>query len=145
MREDQPADRHPPERASARRGLAGGDGIDRVGTSRPPRRGVRRSKVAGKHALFSVADADSTRRMSGADVAAGMGAGKQALFSTRNAPFGTAKIECSTCGRTTRVNLLELLAARLPLSLWLPFRSYDHLMRCPACGKLAWCRMSLFS
>ncbi len=143
MREDRPADRNPPERA--RRGLEGSDGIDRVGTSRSHRRGVRRSEVAGKHALFSVADADSAKRMSGADVAAGMGAGKQALFSRRKSPFGTAKVECSSCGRSTRVTLPELVAARFPLSLWLPFRSYDHLMRCPACGKLAWCRMSLFS
>jgi hypothetical protein len=119
-------------------------GLPRISEPRPRRRPRRPFNPSGKDALFSVADTGVGRRMSGAKVADGMEAGRDALFDGRRKSIGIAGVECSSCGRISRVTWLELLRARIPISLWIPFRSYDHFMRCPSCGQLTWTRVSLF-
>ncbi len=124
--------------------VSNGSSFSRFDPPRSTRRSQRRFNPFGKDALFSVADSEVSQRMSGAQVAEAMGAGRQALFADRRRSIGVARVECSACKRTTRISWPELILARFPVSLWIPFRSYDHLMRCPSCGKLTWSRVSLF-
>ncbi|MER3396014.1 MAG: hypothetical protein C4318_00900 [Acidimicrobiia bacterium] len=110
---------------------------------------ARRSKrrpfnPSGKEALFSVADAGAARRISGAAVADAIEAGRGALFCLDRRRIGTVLVECSSCGRSSRISWLELVLARLPVSFWVPFRSYDHFMRCPSCSKMTWLSVSFF-
>jgi len=79
--------------------------------------------------------------------------GKRALFSAPEpepetlapAPGGGRRlalaVNCESCGVTTRLGLLQFLARHFPVWLWVPWRRHSRLMRCPACGKLAWQRV----
>lgn len=64
--------------------------------------------------------------------------GKRALFSNQDAAKGPLTVHCVACDRETSLSVVEFLAQHLPFWLWLPWRRHSHLMRCPACGKLAW-------
>jgi hypothetical protein len=68
------------------------------------------------------------------------GEGKQALFSAAPRRKGTVVVECSQCEARTPMPLASL-GIRLVPSLWIPGRSFSRLMRCPACGDPAWCRV----
>jgi uncharacterized protein with PIN domain len=73
--------------------------------------------------------------------------GRMALFSSTEpepeAPHGGLLIECSSCLTETRVSAFDVAMAALPLSLHLPFvRRYHSFLRCPACGRRAWVRLS---
>ncbi len=52
----------------------------------------------------------------------------------------TVVVECRSCRQETVVSLGQALRRLVP-SLWLPFGRYNRLMRCPGCGRVAWCRI----
>ena len=73
-------------------------------------------------------------------------AGKRALFSAADAPpaAGSVSVECSRCAEHTVLSLAQALRASVP-SLHLPMlrRDYPSWMRCPACGRRTWVRLSV--
>lgn len=87
--------------------------------------------------------------------------GKRALFSSGSegaAPAtGAVSVECSACGKTTVLSATQAVRAALPslhlglsfgrrgggTSLGLTRRPYPSWMRCPACGKRTWVRLTL--
>ncbi len=59
-------------------------------------------------------------------------------------PPGLLWIECSSCLAETPVSPVDLARAALPFSLHLPFvRHFHSLMRCPACSRRTWVRVSI--
>lgn len=74
--------------------------------------------------------------------------GKRALFSTTvpssSPAFGSVTVECASCGAASALSARQALKTALP-SLHLLFVRRDHpsYMRCPACGKFSWTRMSV--
>jgi hypothetical protein len=75
--------------------------------------------------------------------------GRRALFSsTTGEQYGADRptrrrrvvVECGACGVRTPLRLLRLPCQLTP-SLWVPTRRLSHLMRCPNCRRLAWCRL----
>jgi uncharacterized protein with PIN domain len=93
----------------------------------------------GKAALFSDAGAESTVSIAPADAE---GRGASHLFSHPEARSGTLVVDCSACGRHTRVTYAEFAALHVPVWLWLPapLRTHRHWLRCPACRKRTWLR-----
>jgi hypothetical protein len=68
--------------------------------------------------------------------------GKRALFSApdegnRHGPLDVT-VHCSSCDTTTTLSPASFLAARFPVSAWIPIRRHSHYMRCPSCHKLTW-------
>jgi hypothetical protein len=98
-----------------------------------------RDRSDGRRAIFSAPG--GAARPAGARPTRSRGEGRQALFSAPEEPPGVLAVECSGCGARTPVGLLELGRHLVP-SLWLPFRRHPRLMRCPACGRAAWCRIA---
>jgi hypothetical protein len=90
---------------------------------------------AGKRALFTAVEP-------GARQASVRGEGRQALFSGPAPKRGTVVVECSACETRSTVGLLGLVRWLVP-TLWIPFRTFPHLMQCPHCRRLAWCRLEL--
>lgn len=73
--------------------------------------------------------------------------GRMALFSsTEPEPAGPKRglmVTCSSCLAETRVSPADLAKAALPFSVHLPFvRRYHSFIRCPACGRRAWMRVT---
>ena len=72
--------------------------------------------------------------------------GKRALYSgTRPAPAAAGvEVTCSRCRRTSTVGLGRAVRVLTP-SVHLPLLRGGHpsLLRCPACGKISWVRLSL--
>lgn len=74
--------------------------------------------------------------------------GKRALFSTTVQPsapaFGSVTVECAACGASSALSARQAVKTALP-SFHLPFVRRDHpsWMRCPACNKYAWTRVSI--
>ena len=66
--------------------------------------------------------------------------GRRAVFSAPRRRRGDVLVECEKCGAHTPVPLVTTPVRLLP-SLWIPGRQYSRLMRCPACGETAWCRV----
>ena len=82
--------------------------------------------------------------------------GRRALFSETAAPSGSPGADhatgdqpprgrgpvvvCRTCLARTPTSMVDLGLALVP-SLWLPTRPWSHLMRCPACHRVSWCRL----
>lgn len=53
-------------------------------------------------------------------------------------------IECSTCLKESTISAFDLAKAMLPFSVHLPFvKRFHSYMRCPACGRRTWMRVSL--
>jgi hypothetical protein len=103
----------------------------------PPLRRERAADPLGKQALFDAPvrpAGDAPRRERRGD-------GKQALYSTGERQVGTVIVECGTCEVRTRTSMISLGVRMLPLTAWLPARRHPHLMRCPACGSMTWCRI----
>ncbi|HEX3610451.1 MAG TPA: hypothetical protein VHU88_02070 [Sporichthyaceae bacterium] len=74
--------------------------------------------------------------------------GKRALFSQpapgpAPIPFGALVLTCSKCGATTAMTAVQVLTAAIP-SFHLPIirRHYPSWMRCPACERRTWVRVS---
>jgi hypothetical protein len=114
-----------------------GDGGDAdqgpVHGSRPvqfdPRR--RHARPAGKHALFSAATPAGDR---------------EAPASVVSDPLparGSLVVSCSSCGSVSRVGLLSFLVLQLPFGAWLPGRTFDRWMTCPACRRRTWVSATL--
>ncbi len=71
--------------------------------------------------------------------------GKMALFSADRPAhtYGTLLVECSACHRESPISVAQLVRSAFPFSLHLPLvKRYHSLMRCPACGRRAWMRVS---
>ncbi len=101
---------------------------------RPPT-GRRRARPAGKHAVDSTAVGPSE-----ADAAGFTDTGTDAL------PLrGLLAVECSACGSVTRVSVLDFLMLHFPFGAWVPGRTFDHRMTCPACRRRAWTSVTLSS
>jgi hypothetical protein len=58
-------------------------------------------------------------------------------------PKGMLAVACSTCGSVTRVGVIEFLVLQLPLGAWLPGRTFDRWMTCPACRRRTWTSVTL--
>jgi hypothetical protein len=74
--------------------------------------------------------------------------GKRALFSltpeTETRAFGSVTIECGSCGERSVLAPLQAIRAAVP-SVHLPFlrRERPSYLRCPACNKFTWTRLSV--
>jgi uncharacterized protein with PIN domain len=71
--------------------------------------------------------------------------GKMALFSSEGARpgLGTFLVDCSSCRRETPVSSAQLVRSAFPFSVHLPLlRKYHSLMKCPACGRRTWVRVT---
>ena len=70
------------------------------------------------------------------------GRGAAHLFSQSEARSGTLVVDCSGCGRRTRVTYAEFAALHVPVWLWIPspMRTHRHWLRCPACARFTWLR-----
>lgn len=55
---------------------------------------------------------------------------------------GHIRAECSSCATTTRMTLLEAARAHFPIWAWVPVLHNSHWMRCPACSKRTWVRLT---
>ena len=86
------------------------------------------ARPAGKHALYS----DATP--------AGEEARDRSTVSADDPlpPKGVLAVACSTCGAVTRVGVVEFLVLQLPLGAWVPGRTFDRWMTCPACRRRTW-------
>lgn len=75
--------------------------------------------------------------------------GKRSLFDpgalTTPAPSGSGgvSIECARCGRTSTVGVADALRRIAGLSLWIPGRTHSRRLRCPACNRRAWVKVTL--
>lgn len=67
--------------------------------------------------------------------------GRAALFSAPPRRRGDVVVECASCGAHTPVPRLALPRTLLP-SVFVPFRRHPHLLRCPGCRAIAWCRVA---
>jgi hypothetical protein len=91
----------------------------------------RHARPAGKHALFSAATPAGDRE-------------DPTAMDTGPLPArGVLVITCSSCGSVTRVGLFSFLLLQLPFGLWLPGRTFDRWMTCPACRRRTWTSVSL--
>ena len=93
----------------------------------------RSGAAEGRRALFSVMTPDAPTRIPS-------GEGRQALFSAPKRQPGSLVVECETCHARTSMGLLRLGRSLVP-SIFVPFRRFPQLMRCPACRRVTWCRL----
>ncbi len=95
--------------------------------------GTAHARPAGKHALFSTAtpagevDRETATATAGEPVP----------------PRGVLTVVCSRCGSVSRVGLLEFAALHFPVGGWLPRRTFDRWITCPACRRRSWTSVSL--
>ena len=107
----------------------------------------------GRRALFSDPEATGAPAPDADPVVVldDLASGRRALFSpeavvggapTRGVSPGwwSGVVHCRTCLQATALSLPELGFSLIP-SLWLPTRPWPRLMRCPACRRVAWCRI----
>jgi hypothetical protein len=53
-------------------------------------------------------------------------------------------VECSTCLKETPATPMDVVRAMIPFALFLPVvRAYPAFVRCPACRRHTWVRVSL--
>jgi hypothetical protein len=113
-------------------------------TLRPVTRRATRERhdPTGKAALFS-GDRDLPElEDAGAEIETDSDvSGTGSLYSATWQPF-TASLECSSCGRRTRVSLVDFALANLPVGLWFPVPGlrFNRRMTCPSCGQWTWVR-----
>jgi hypothetical protein len=93
----------------------------------------RHARPAGRHALFSDATPAGEPERDRA--------GATAADPVHNR--GVLTVACSQCGSVTRVGIVEFLVLQFPMGTWLPGRTYDHRMTCPACRCRAWTSVTL--
>ena len=91
----------------------------------------RRARPLGKHALYTDADPD---RHAPTPPPSGDPMPDRGVFT----------VACSTCGETRRIGVLDLLVLQFPFGIWLPGRTFDHKMTCPACRRRTWLSVTLF-
>jgi hypothetical protein len=72
--------------------------------------------------------------------------GRASLYSVAEQPPApaTVTVECSSCEATTAVTPRQLVALAMP-SVHLPVvrRNHSSWMRCPACGRRTWVRVTI--
>jgi uncharacterized protein with PIN domain len=72
--------------------------------------------------------------------------GTRALYTTEMQPaaFGTATVECSSCGGTTTVTARQLVSLSVP-SVHLPVvrRGFPSWLRCPSCRRRSWVKLRI--
>ncbi len=90
-------------------------------------------RPAGKHALFSQADPSQQPA----------GAPSLPIGSDLPSSRGLFTVSCSSCGSMSRVGLVEFLFLQFPFGVWLPLRTYDRWMTCPACLRRTWISVTL--
>lgn len=90
-----------------------------------------REDPTGKRALFSSTPHARPRTT-----------GKKALFSTEIRLGTPISVECSDCGHITDVSVTEALGRVLRLGVVVPGKEFPVRMRCPACGRRAWVRIT---
>lgn len=95
--------------------------------------GPRHARPAGKHALYSDATPAAEPEWDRAAVTA----------DAPIPPRGVLAVACSTCGAVTRVGVVEFLVLQLPVGVWLPGRTFDRWMTCPACRRRTWTGVTL--
>ena len=114
-------------------------------TLRPVTRRATRERhdPTGKAALFSGATDLPELEDAGSvpDDDAAAAPGTDSLYSAEWKPF-TASVECSSCGRRSRVSLLDFALANLPIGLWFPVPGlrFNRRMTCPSCAHWTWVR-----
>jgi hypothetical protein len=112
-----------------------GDSTSRGNDVPRPPTGRQRARPPGKHALYSTAVGPKD-----ADTAGFTDTGTDPL------PLrGLLAVECSACGSVTRVSVLDFLVLQFPFAAWVPGRTFDHRMTCPACRRRAWTSVTLSS
>lgn len=94
---------------------------------------ARHARPAGRHALFSDATPADEPDLDRATATA----------SDPLPPRGIFTVSCSRCGSVSRVGLVEFLVLQLPFGAWLPRRSFDRWMTCPACRRRTWTSVTL--
>ena len=98
-----------------------------------PPHGARHARPAGKHALYSDATpADEPER--------------DRAVATAEDPVparGPLSVACSRCGSVTRVGVVRFVTLHVPVGAWLPGRTYDRWMTCPACHHRSWTSVTL--
>ena len=93
----------------------------------------RHARPAGRHALFSDATPAGEPEPDRA--------GATAADPVHNR--GVLTVACSRCGSVTRVGIIEFLILQFPVGAWLPGRTYDRRITCPACRRRAWTSVTL--
>lgn len=99
----------------------------------PDLSGPPHARPSGRHALFSDAmPATEPERNREAAKTADPVHGR-----------GAVTVACSRCGAVTRVGVLEFLTLHFPVPVWLPGRTFDRRITCPACRHRAWTSVTL--
>jgi len=104
------------------------DGSDEVSSARGATRTPPHARPAGKRALYSDATPADEAEPARASV-------------TTDDPLphrGILSVSCSQCGSVSRVGLVEFLVLQFPVGVWLPRRTFDRWMTCPACRRRTW-------
>jgi hypothetical protein len=109
--------------------------VGRVLRSDPVRYGPaqRHARPTGKHALFSAATPASEHEPATSTAAA----------IDPLPPQGALTVTCSSCGSVSRVSLFDFVLLQFPFGAWLPRRTFDHWMTCPACRRRTWTSVTL--
>jgi hypothetical protein len=88
------------------------------------------SQPRGRDALFGPPQASPDHRSDR----------RSGLWSAPPRRRGSVVVECSRCLARTPVPLV-VSGPCLVAAIWIPGRAFSRLMRCPACRKVAWCRV----
>jgi len=98
-----------------------------------PRPIRRQARPAGKHALYSQATPAGEEEP----------ATSSATASDPLPRRGVLSVACSSCGSLSRVGLIEFALLQFPFGAWVPRRTYDRWMTCPACRRRTWTSVTL--
>ncbi|HEV3365937.1 MAG TPA: hypothetical protein VG054_00630 [Acidimicrobiales bacterium] len=93
----------------------------------------RRARPTGKHALFSAATPASEHDEPTSS----------AVTTDPLPPRGAFVVTCSSCGSVSRVGIFDFVLLQLPVGFWLPRRTFDRWMTCPACRRRSWTSVTL--
>ena len=91
----------------------------------------RYARPAGKHALFSAA------------TPAGDEEAADSLSTDPLPQRGIFVVTCSSCGSVSQTGLVDFLLLQFPFGAWLPRRTFDRWMTCPACRRRTWTSVTL--
>jgi hypothetical protein len=94
---------------------------------------TRHARPAGKHALYSAATPAGEKERSTSTATAAEPLPQRGILT----------VACSTCGSVSRVGLFEFAVLQFPVGVWLPGRTFDRRMTCPACRRRAWTSVTL--